>query len=679
MTPTERAEINRKNAARSTGPRSPEGRSRSKMNAVKHGMTARTPVLPGEDPDAFRARLDSWAEALVPADAVEQFLVEQAATASWKIERADRIESTRLFAALRAAEDEQRAGRRKEAAHLGRLLLGIDGPADPALAQEVLRILDLGHSAPPADRLVPLRPIIDHLELTAEECAWLLECWSELRDPLEKGTDWDEDRSVRAVQLSGRQPLNLPPEHWKIHVHARYFGGDEELEPSGGEELDEERQLALDALIIKRVQAEDCREMARQLVEDLPEDEAQARSALLGVVDRAIGRLTALAAAHEARWEAGAVERAQRMTFDPGPDDELVWRHQFGCGRSMQRMLGTLLKLRREDRAAGRAAGREEGRSAAPPDAQNEAISQADAPPSCSPERLTNERHPLLGVNTRPGPQPPLTLPSQGGEDRGTCASFPPLASLGVDTGPGPQPPLTLPSQGGENRGEVRLLSPPCKGGVRGGLLRGAMQAIGARDEAAAPVAATSPPQDEAAAPAVDQTPVPDEAATALVAASSPQNEATDQAVERTPVIDDATAPPLADRPSPQNEATNPTRGAAREVSMVLVTALALLSSAGLAAAFGRSTDVTPRPSPISAHEPRGPRTTLPGGDPRGLGTIPPEDGPPHAVAFDTALTLPPRAATLTFVVGPRPGNRRSAHGLESSHKGSLAPLAVAF
>ncbi len=107
-----RAEINLRNSARSTGPRTPEGKLRSKMNAVKHGMTARTPVLPGEDPDAFRDRLDSWAEALAPADAVEQFLVEQAATASWKIERADRIEAARLFAALRAAEDERRAGRR---------------------------------------------------------------------------------------------------------------------------------------------------------------------------------------------------------------------------------------------------------------------------------------------------------------------------------------------------------------------------------------------------------------------------------------------------------------------------------------------------------------------------------------------------------------------------------------
>jgi hypothetical protein len=98
----------------------------------------------------------------------------------------------------------------------------------------------------------------------------------------------------------------------------------------------------------------------------------------------------------------------------------------------------------------------------------------------------------------------------------------------------------------------------------------------------------------------------------------------TPRPTSQSPVQDEAIAP-VAAQPSPQNEATTPTRRAAREVSMALVTALALLSSAGFGAAFGRSTDVTPRPSPISAHEPRGPRTTLPGGDPRGPGKLPSE------------------------------------------------------
>src|SRR5262249_33638386 len=123
ITAADRAAINRRNAARRTRPRAPAGRSPSKLNALNHRTTAKTPVLPGEDPDAFRGRLEAWAEALGPEDVVEQFLVDQAATASWKIQRADRIEAERLAAAARAAAEERRAGRRAEAEHLGRLLL----------------------------------------------------------------------------------------------------------------------------------------------------------------------------------------------------------------------------------------------------------------------------------------------------------------------------------------------------------------------------------------------------------------------------------------------------------------------------------------------------------------------------------------------------------------------------
>ena len=358
MTTTTRAEINRRNAQKSTGPRTPEGKERSRLNAVKHGLSATIPVLPGEDPDAFRHRLETWADALAPGDVVEQFLVEQAATASWKIERADRVEAARLAAAVRDADAERQAGRREEADRLGQVLLGRDGLApDPDLAQEVLQILDPGVQArPDADGRDPLRSILDRLESCAEGCAWLLARWAELRAPLERDLDWNEDQLVEAVRLSGRQPLNMTPEGWNDYMESRFFGDVEEPGPGDDEDLDEEQQIALDAAIEAQVEAEDRRRLTQQLVEVLPDSEAVARAALLGVVERASGRLTALAAAHEARWEAEAVERAERMSFDTGPEDERLWRYQFGCGRSLRRTLDTLLKLRREDRGAGRGA-----------------------------------------------------------------------------------------------------------------------------------------------------------------------------------------------------------------------------------------------------------------------------------------------------------------------------------
>jgi hypothetical protein len=92
-TPIDRAEINRRNAQKSTGPRTPEGKNRSKFNALKHGMTAKTLVLPDEDANVLQFRLESWVADLQPQNDVEKSLVEQAVHASWRLDRANRAEA----------------------------------------------------------------------------------------------------------------------------------------------------------------------------------------------------------------------------------------------------------------------------------------------------------------------------------------------------------------------------------------------------------------------------------------------------------------------------------------------------------------------------------------------------------------------------------------------------------
>ena len=59
-------EANRLNAQRSTGPRTAEGKARSSQNAVRHGLTAKCPVLPGEDPAEFAAFSEALFEDLTP-------------------------------------------------------------------------------------------------------------------------------------------------------------------------------------------------------------------------------------------------------------------------------------------------------------------------------------------------------------------------------------------------------------------------------------------------------------------------------------------------------------------------------------------------------------------------------------------------------------------------------------
>ena len=76
-------EANRRNAMRSCGPRTDAGKSRSKLNAVKHGMRAATLVLLDEDPEALENRRADWAASLMPRGAAEQRIVDDAVEYSW--------------------------------------------------------------------------------------------------------------------------------------------------------------------------------------------------------------------------------------------------------------------------------------------------------------------------------------------------------------------------------------------------------------------------------------------------------------------------------------------------------------------------------------------------------------------------------------------------------------------
>ena len=79
---------NRRNAKKSTGPRTEEGKAIASRNAVLHGLyCAKDFLLPGESTAQFLLLRQSYIISLLPVDQMELTLVERIAMSQWKIKR----------------------------------------------------------------------------------------------------------------------------------------------------------------------------------------------------------------------------------------------------------------------------------------------------------------------------------------------------------------------------------------------------------------------------------------------------------------------------------------------------------------------------------------------------------------------------------------------------------------
>ncbi len=97
-----RAQINIANAQHSTGPKTPAGKKKSSLNALRHGLTGQIVVMPAEDLEAYQSHLQSFADECDPQGAIEANLVQALADASWRLNRAAALEANLLtLAAVR--------------------------------------------------------------------------------------------------------------------------------------------------------------------------------------------------------------------------------------------------------------------------------------------------------------------------------------------------------------------------------------------------------------------------------------------------------------------------------------------------------------------------------------------------------------------------------------------------
>src|SRR3954447_2794838 len=176
LTPEERAEISRRNGAKSRGPKTEAGRAASSRNSTKHGMRAKVTVMANEDPELVAALLAEWDDHYLPQSPAARHLVNQCVAATLLADR------------CRLAHDAALADQVDEAAKAW----------DHARCAEVAEAWNgLGRDPKVA---------VAAMEKTGCGCRWLISRWERLGAKLQARGYWDRAECDEAARLSGARP-----------------------------------------------------------------------------------------------------------------------------------------------------------------------------------------------------------------------------------------------------------------------------------------------------------------------------------------------------------------------------------------------------------------------------------------------------------------------------------------
>jgi hypothetical protein len=132
MTSFRQFEANRRNARKSTGPKTEEGKQRSRRNAVRHGLTAETVIGVLEDAEDYKALEEAIIADYDAQSAVERELILRLASLLWRLRRGTTME-TGLFEiqAEHISEIRQAQSGRWASREVIYAMFGLNSPVDP--------------------------------------------------------------------------------------------------------------------------------------------------------------------------------------------------------------------------------------------------------------------------------------------------------------------------------------------------------------------------------------------------------------------------------------------------------------------------------------------------------------------------------------------------------------------
>jgi hypothetical protein len=223
-----RLAANKLNAARSTGPKTEEGKAISRGNSLKHGLTGDGIVVPDADRDEIDLRAKALEADLKPRSTAGLILIAQMATLSVRAERAVEQESAAISRNVRHAADdfdEERIARANELFE--------------SLAED------------PRNNLRKLKKRPEGVERLIEE-------WEDLRNDLaiDPQADWTPAHLERAARLTGLKPQHARSS--RLGALSRGVWGDFAPlgEADGGGLVDEARRRWAKGQLFERIDAE---------------------------------------------------------------------------------------------------------------------------------------------------------------------------------------------------------------------------------------------------------------------------------------------------------------------------------------------------------------------------------------------------------------------------------------
>jgi hypothetical protein len=192
-----RAQASRKNGRMSCGPRTEAGKCRSRYNAIKHGMTADSTLLPGEAGADLEARRRRLYGQFPPRNDLEEIMIDRVARDEWMSLRTERAAIARQEYRRRHEAHDRARAQRQQVIECSQLLLTALSSSEPWTVE-----------ADPGGPHHPAR-LLDTLEFTVQGCDWLLARLDQLDSSVQAPARWVHIHGFELVRLMGHFPIDF--------------------------------------------------------------------------------------------------------------------------------------------------------------------------------------------------------------------------------------------------------------------------------------------------------------------------------------------------------------------------------------------------------------------------------------------------------------------------------------